>query len=109
MKEYLINFFVWYYFIKVKGFFTESILLHFSFLMNQTNTLPMARNLTKPLFQDESSLGKYLGMFIRFWWVGFGTLYCLILIIPRLLIGLLLLVMPFIPVVQILSFVANQI
>jgi hypothetical protein len=69
----------------------------------------MARNLTKPLYQDNSDLGKSLGLFIRFWWAGIGTFISLILIIPRLLIAIIIAILPLIPIVQFILFLNRQI
>lgn len=109
MREYFFNFFLWYYFVKVRRYFTESVSLRFIFQLNRTNTLPMARNFSKPLFQDDSSLGKNLGYIIRFFWVGFGTLYCLLLIIPWVIFGVVLIVLPLIPIIQIVAFIVNKV
>ncbi len=108
MKDYVINFFVWYYQIFVLGFFREHVALRFSFLLNQTNALPSAKNFSKPLFQDSSSLGKWLGMIIRLWWIASGSVISFIFIIPNVLIFLVILVLPLILPLQILSYLTSQ-
>ena len=62
------------------------------FVLEYTNTLSMARNLTVPLFQDNSSIGKIISLFIRATWVWIGGMVSAFLIIP-LLLGLLMLVL----------------
>jgi hypothetical protein len=104
MKDYIINFFVWYYQIFVLGFFRESVSLRFAFLLNQTNALPSAKNISKPLFQDSSSLGKYLGMIIRLWWIASGSVVSFIFIIPNVLVFLFILVLPLILPIQIINY-----
>ncbi|MEO6728955.1 MAG: hypothetical protein ABIM99_03470 [Candidatus Dojkabacteria bacterium] len=108
MKDYIVNFFVWYYQIFVLGFFRESVGLRFSFLLNQTNALPSAKNISKPLFQDTSSLGKYLGVIIRLWWIATGSIISFIFIIPNVLIFLIILLLPFILPLQIIVYLSSQ-
>lgn len=108
MKDYVINFFVWYYQIFVLGFLRESVLLRFTSLLNETNALPSARNFSKPLFQDSSSLGKSLGRLIRLWWIASGSVISFIFIIPNVIIFLVILSLPLILPIQILSYLTSS-
>ncbi|MFS8131376.1 MAG: hypothetical protein ACMG57_05375 [Candidatus Dojkabacteria bacterium] len=108
MKDYIINFFVWYYQIFVLGFFRDHVALRFSFLLNQTNALPSARNFSKPLYQDNSSLGKSLGVIIRFWWIATGSLISFIFILPNVLVFLAILLIPLILPLQIIAYLSSQ-
>lgn len=73
----------------------------FVFLLNLTNTLPMAKNLFVPMFGDNTGAGKFIGVFIRFWWIGFGTLFSIIMILPYLTGLIILIILPFLPLVQV--------
>ena len=108
MKDYIINFFVWYYQIFVLGFFRDHVVLRFSSLLNQTNALPSARNIGKPLYQDSSSLGKFLGLVIRLWWVATGSIISSVFIIPNILIFLVIVLLPFILPLQIITYLSSQ-
>jgi hypothetical protein len=108
MQQYILNFFVWWYKIVVKGYFRQEVLSKYVFYLNKTNALPMAKNLFTPMFRDSSSFGKNISVFIRFWWVGIGTLYSSIVIIPRVLVGLVLISLPFLPLIQVLLFILNR-
>lgn len=108
MKDYIINFFVWYYQIFVLGFFRDHVALRFSFLLNQTNALPSARNIRKPLYQDSSSLGMLLGVVIRAWWIATGSVISFILIIPNVALFSLILILPLLLPLQIITYLGNQ-
>ena len=107
MKDYIINFFVWYYQIFVLGFFRDSVALRFSFLLNETNALPSARNIGKPLYQDASSLGRYLGILIRLWWIATGSVISFIFIIPNVLIFIIIFLLPLVLPLQIISYLSS--
>lgn len=81
MQRYLVNFFVYWYTVEVPVAFTkmyEQLLL----LLEATKTLPMATNLTKPLYQDDSPFGRNLGFVIRLLWVWVGGVGCFVMFIP---------------------------
>ncbi|MEP7103849.1 MAG: hypothetical protein ABI721_04030 [Candidatus Dojkabacteria bacterium] len=109
MKEYILNFFVWYYQIFVLGFFRDHVTLRFSYLLNVTNALPNAKNFGKPLYQDSSSLGKFLGIIIRLWWIASGSVVSFIFIVPNVLIFIFLFSLPLILPLQIINFLRFQI
>lgn len=75
--------------------------------MNITRTLPMVRNFTTPLFRDSSGFGKAISVFIKFWWIGFGTLLSVIKTLPKFLIFLVIVALPIVPLIQIALFVAR--
>ena len=102
MNQYFINFFTWYYLIKVRGYFNK-VKDKFSFSMHKSDTVDMVKFFKTPLYQDNSSFGRFLSLFIRFWWIGFGTLYSVITIIPNLVILLILIILPIVPIVQLLN------
>lgn len=67
----------------------------FVFLLQYTNTLPMAQNLGKPLYQDDSGIGRLLGVVIRGGWVWIGGILSVLMAIPFSLILVVNLVLPF--------------
>lgn len=92
--------FYWWYVVLVKDFWVNYVFGRFIFNMNMTNTLPMARHISDPLFQDDSGLGKSFGFIIRFIWIGFGSLISFFVTIPFLVFGIFLVLLPFVPVIQ---------
>ncbi len=108
MYKFVLNFFVWWYLIVVKEFFEDYVVGRFIYNLNITNTLPMAKNLTVPLFQDDSGAGKAFSFVIRFVWIGVGSVVSLLTTIPFLLFGLLILVLPFLPFVQFISYLSHK-
>jgi hypothetical protein len=71
------------------------------FLLEVTNTLPMAQNLTVPLYQDKSSGGKMLSFVIRSIWVWGGGLITFILAVPLIVAYLIYLALPIVSLVMI--------
>lgn len=71
------------------------------FTLEYTNTLTMARNLTVPLFQDNSGVGKMLAILIRGTWVWFGGMFSALITLPLLALFLILIFLPLIVVWQI--------
>ena len=63
-------------------------------MLEITNTLPMARNLTKPLFQDPTGAGRVIGVFIRFGWVWIGSIMTLLVAIPIIILYICFVVFP---------------
>ena len=100
--ENFINFFVWYYLVKGENLFRR-VTDRFAFMMNKTNTISMVKNFNTPLYQDKSAFGKSLSMFIKFWWIGFGTIYSLLSTIPAFLLFIIFLILPLIPIFQLLN------
>lgn len=106
MRVYLINFFVWWYAVKVQ----QTALLvakRFMFVLESTNTLPMAKNLTVPLFQDQSSIGKMLAIVIRSVWVWWGGMLSVAIILPLVVWLLIILVLPIAVILQIIIGIIN--
>jgi hypothetical protein len=93
VQNYILNFFYWWY--AVKG---QDMLLgcarKFAFYLESTNTLPMAKNLTVPLFQDNSGTGKFLAIVIRGIWVWWGGMLSVVMVFPRLLLTGLFFIWP---------------
>ncbi len=98
--------FSWWYLSLVKDFWQDYVLGRFIYNLNLTNTLPMAKNISEPLFQDDSGVGKFVSFIIRFIWIGVGSCISLIVTIPFLFIGILLAVLPFLPIIQLIRYIA---
>jgi hypothetical protein len=85
IRDYFINFWVWWYFVKVPEW-GEALLHRLMFVLQYTNTLVMAQNLTVPLFQDDSGVGKLLSFIIRGVWVWVGGMISAVMALPLILI-----------------------
>ncbi len=99
MNEYFYNAFYWWYMIKVKEYFLF-VRRRYLFMLNRTDSLPMARNMFRPMFGDETKMGYMIGIFIRIWWVSIGVTLSSFLIIPYILFGVFLFLLPLIPFIQ---------
>jgi hypothetical protein len=95
--------FVTWYYLHIVGNLITSTKDRFMFYMYKTNTIHMFRTLRTPLYGDNSSMGKYLGMFIKFWWSGLGMIYCFLRIMPRIIWVILIIFLPFIPIAQFIN------
>ncbi|MCA9379251.1 hypothetical protein KC640_02375 [Candidatus Dojkabacteria bacterium] len=100
MREYIINFWVWWYLVKVPEWGRE-VARRIIFVLEYTNTLTMARNLTLPLFQDNSGIGKMLAILIRGTWVWLGGMFSAVIAIPLLILFVILVFLPLITLWQI--------
>jgi len=94
MKEYLFNYFIWWYFFKSKEVW-EWAYSEFIFMMNLTGSLPMLKNLKKPLFGDKRLSGRIVGFGIRSFWGFLGMIISVIYFLPYLLLFLIYLIIPF--------------
>jgi hypothetical protein len=63
----------------------------------------MLKNLFVPIYQDQSSIGKFMGFVIRSIWIAYGTTISTIKIIPFLLISVFVLTLPFVGILLILN------
>lgn len=94
MRDYIINFWVWWFLVKVPEW-GRLVVGRIIFTLEYTNTLTMARNLTVPLFQDDSGMGKVLSFLIRGVWVWWGGMFTVVIAIPLGLLFGLLTISPF--------------
>lgn len=67
----------------------------------------MAQNLFVPLYQDYSTIGYAISLPIRLIWVTVGSIMQIFVTIPLLFLFVVYLVLPLIPILQLLSFAAN--
>lgn len=98
--------FYWWYFVLVKDFWENYVIGRLVYNLNLTNTLPMAKHIADPLFQDDSGLGKSFSFVIRFIWIGVGSFMSVIVTIPFLFFGLFLLIVPFLPIIQFIRYIS---
>lgn len=96
--------FYWWYVILVKEFWRSYVLGRLVYNLNLTNTLPMAKHISDPLFQDDSGIGKSFGFIIRFIWIGIGSSISVIVTVPFLIFGIFLLVLPLLPLIQLVTY-----
>lgn len=93
MRTHIINFFVWWYLVKFKQLLFKAM-QRTVFMLNYTNTLPMAQNLGKPLYRDRSLAGRFMGLLIRGSWTWLGGMLSLVLVIPRFLFTITFALLP---------------
>ncbi|KXK26793.1 MAG: hypothetical protein TR69_WS6001000814 [candidate division WS6 bacterium OLB20] len=108
MKKYFINFWLWWYVIEA-GQVARNLINMWSFTLGYFNVVPMARNLFVPLYQDYSAIGYAISFPIRLIWITVGSIMQLFVTVPLLLLFLMYLVLPLIPVFQLLRYLSNAI
>lgn len=101
--KYFLNFWVWWYLVQNKNT-VRALVGYWSFTLGYFNILPMAQNLFKPLFQDESKEGKFIAFPIRLTWIFIGSFFQLLLTIPLLIMYLIYLILPLLPVWAIVEY-----
>lgn len=81
MKALTIDFFIWWY--RFKSIEQLDMLRYRLFYyLHITRTLPMLQNIFYPLFGDNRWSGRFVGFFIRFWWIIIGGIITTIIMIP---------------------------
>lgn len=107
MGDYLFNYIFWWFFvfsrIRIKNTLNSLI-----YNLNLTNTLPMSKNLFVPMFQNKSLTGRFMSLFIRFWWVGFGTFFSCLLVLPSLFANIFFILLPILPFLMFIILVLNN-
>lgn len=98
IKEFLIDFWVWWYFVNSRVVFRklESQWLK---LLIQFNLVPMAKNIFKPLYQDYSAEGLVVALPFRIGWIFFGSILQLLATAVLLTIFVIYFVIPVLPVI----------
>ncbi|BCX13770.1 MAG: hypothetical protein KatS3mg085_302 [Candidatus Dojkabacteria bacterium] len=99
MLDIFLKPFYWWYAVIVRSYFIY-LFLNYSFYLNKTDTIPMFKNIFVPLFGRKGITNRIISLFLRFWWVVFGFTFSTVLIIPMFLFGILLLILPFLPIIQ---------
>lgn len=107
LRVYFLNFFIWYYRIFAKDIFNNIFLQTFKDHLQARGVIVMAENFYEPLYQDDSPLGKSLGMIIRFWWIGTGTILSILFVIPNFIVAILVLIFPFLFLLSLLAILFN--
>jgi hypothetical protein len=105
MREYTLNFFIWFYIYKVKDF-ALTVYGRFVFILIYTRTLPMIRNIYKPMFGDNDLIGRLIGFFIRFWWSLFGLIISLVYITPFVIAFIIFILLPLIPIAMLIKYLS---
>lgn len=107
INRYFINFFVWWYLVESKIFFAK-LAGFWLMVMSILNVVPMLQNLFRPLYQDYTWMGRLIAFPIRAMWVFMGAFALLLLLIPLVFLGVAYLLLPIMPVLGVLGFIANN-
>lgn len=108
MRGYIINFFYWWYLVRGQQVVLAT-LKRIHFLLESTDTLTMARNLTVPLFQDNTGTGKMFAIILRSIWVWWGGMFSLVMAIPTVVKTILFLLLPVLVAIGLVVNLANLI
>lgn len=103
LQKYLVNFWVWWYFIQIREF-GKTILRTWLYALGFTNLVPMITNLFRPLYQDYTIIGYVIGFIVRSVWSVFGLVSMFFITIPLLIIYLVMVILPLLPIIMILSY-----
>lgn len=103
--SFVLNLVEWYITCAIRLFWEKHVLDRFLYSMNSTNALNMTKNLTKPLYQDDSAFGRTFGFLIRSVWVSIGTLYSLLAVFPFVVAAFFVTLAPILPLVSIVHFI----
>jgi hypothetical protein len=101
MREYVINYFVWWYWIRLKDV-AKGALSQLMFYLQYTNALPMARYLFVPLYQDNTGVGRIISVIIRLTWAWIGGVLSVMMAVPNFIFLLLWVLLPVIVGAQII-------
>jgi len=101
MKNYLFNFFLWWYLINGRKIF-EGMIANWGYSLESLKIVPMLNNFFMPLFQDYTWEGKLIAIPFRFIWVIFGLLFQFVYSILLIFVFVIYLLIPFIPFVIII-------
>jgi hypothetical protein len=100
VQEYVYNFLVWWYAIKLKDLVIKLRKFEYT-LLSATNTLDMLKNIGKPLYQDYTFVGRAIGFSIRSVWVVVGFTVFLVALIPIIIIVAAFALLPLLVIIQI--------
>jgi hypothetical protein len=92
-----VNFWIWWYVVKAYDF-AQELFGYWAFMLNYLNLPVMASNMFVPLYQDTSTVGKFISFIIRSVWIFFGGIFMIIITIPLLAVYGLYLLLPVLPV-----------
>lgn len=102
MKNYTVDFFLWWYLINGKNIFSK-LITNWRFTLESLNLVPMMKNLFLPLFQDYTWEGKLIAVPFRLLWVIFGLIFQIFYSIGLLIVLLVYIVCPLLPILIIAS------
>jgi hypothetical protein len=106
IKKYLINFWLWWYGVRLASIL-KGAYSFWSLSLANLNILPMLSNLFVPMYQDQSFTGKVMSFVLRLGWVFFGSILLFLLSIPLMLVVILWLVLPLLCLVQVVGGIIN--
>lgn len=106
LNRYFLNYFVWWYLVQSKIIIAK-IFGGWMFLLNLLNVPPMLKNLFRPLYQDNTRMGRIIAFPIRLTWVFFGLMIELLLLPILGVVILIYMVLPIIPIYGFASYLLN--
>lgn len=100
LKDYVINFVLWWYTVEVVNIFNRAY-TWMGFMLNYTNTLVMAQNLFVPMYKDTTSIGKSISFIVRITWIWFGGIATTIVTLPVWILAFAAMALPVIVIAEI--------
>jgi hypothetical protein len=98
MKNYILNFFLWWYLVNGKDVFSK-LVTNWRYTLEAMNLVPMLRNLFAPLYQDYSWEGKLVAIPFRIFWVLFGIFFQLLYTLGLIVVLIGYLLVPILPII----------
>jgi hypothetical protein len=98
MKNYILNFFLWWYLVNGKDVFSK-LVTNWRYTLEAMNLVPMLRNLFAPLYQDYSWEGKLVAIPFRIFWVLFGIFFQLLYTFGLIIVLIGYLLVPILPII----------
>lgn len=106
MQEYLLNAIYWWFGIRVRKTWINTG-IKYIFILLKTDTIPMAKNFTVPLYRDKSFGGRVISIFIRFWWIFIGNIISLFYIVPFVSWAIFVTTLPFLALIQVIQIITS--
>jgi hypothetical protein len=100
VQDYLYNFFVWWYAVKLRELIIGLRKIELT-LLRATYTVDMIKNFNQPIYQDFSTIGRMIGFVIRGVWIIGGLIIMLVAMIPFTVVAAIYALLPFIVVSQV--------
>lgn len=106
MKNYILNFFLWWYWLNGKEFFSR-LVTNWRYTLESLNLVPMMRNFFSPLYQDYSWEGKLVAIPFRLFWVFFGTVFMIFYTVGLFIVWVGYILAPIFPIVIVVINIAQ--
>jgi hypothetical protein len=107
LKNYIINFWIWWYIIKGQDF-AKTLWRFWLFSFTYLRIGPMFANLFSPLYQDRTWTGRIIAFPIRIIWGTIGLVLQIILTIIEIFTFVFYLLLPIVPVIETIMFIAKH-